>query len=63
MEPSTRDALERAARLSELELAADRLPEPTVHHWEFRAWLAAALALLRTLYPGMSAPAERLIFI
>ena len=61
MEPLTRDALARAARLSDLELAADRLPEPTARHRDFRAWLAAALALLVTLYPGMSAAAERLI--
>ena len=63
MEPSTRDALARAARLKELELAADRLPEPTAQRRDLRVWLAAFLALLATLYPGMSAAAERFIFI
>ena len=60
MESSVHDALERAARLSRLELAADRLPEPIRRGRDIRAIFAIALALLLTLCPGMSAAAERL---
>ena len=55
MEPSTRDALTRAARLERLELAAALLPEPETKRRDLRGWLAAALALLITCYPGISA--------
>ena len=55
------DALERAARLERLEAAADLLPEPAARRWNPRAWLAAALALLVALYPGMSAAAALFI--
>ena len=60
MDTYARDAMERAARLSELELAAKMLPEPAAPRWDVRALLAAALALLITLYPGMSAAAGAL---
>ncbi|MCH5287337.1 MAG: hypothetical protein J1E43_07940 [Christensenellaceae bacterium] len=57
MEPFAHDALNRAARLSELERAAALLPEVPARRWDLHALLAAALALLLTLYPGMSAAA------
>lgn len=63
MKPLTRDALERAARLAKLELAADALSARTVRRLDVRALLAAALALLFSLYPGMSAAAVALIGI
>ena len=61
MEPSARDALNRAARLSRLELAAGLQPEGARRGRELRAIFAAALALLLMLYPGMSAAAELFI--
>lgn len=55
MDPFAHDALNRAARLSELERAAALLEEIPSRRWDLRALMAAALALLLTLYPGMSA--------
>lgn len=56
MDAATRDALERAERLSRLERAAGLLADgPSVRQRDVRALLGAALALLLTLYPGMSA--------
>ena len=57
MDDFTRDAMNRAARLARLERAAMALPEPMARRLDLRALLAAALALLLTLYPGMSAAA------
>ena len=58
MDDVTRDVLDRAARLSRLELAASLLgEEPSVRRRDLRALLGAALALLLALYPGMSAAA------
>ena len=55
MEAFTQDALNRAARLARLERAAAALPDGAARRRDVRALLAAALALLLTLYPGMSA--------
>ena len=57
MEPLARDALERANRLSKLEQAAALLPEVRGWRCDIRGLLVAALALLMTLYPGLSAAA------
>ena len=57
MEPLARDALKRANRLSELERAAALLPADHGRRWDIRGLLVAALALLMTLYPGLSAAA------
>lgn len=57
MEPLARDALDRADRLSELERAAAFLPAGHGRRWDLRGLVVAALALLMTLYPGLSAAA------
>ena len=57
MESLARDALDRADRLSELEQAAALLPAVRGRRWDIRGLLVAALALLMTLYPGLSAAA------
>lgn len=61
MDAFTRDALCRAARLSRLERAAAALENAPARRWDVRALLAAALALLLVLYPGMSAAASMII--
>ena len=58
MEAFTQDALNRAARLARLERAAASLPDGAARRRDVRTLLAAALALLLTLYPGMSAAAS-----
>ena len=57
MDALTQDALERADRLSRLERAAAALKTEPDRRRDVRAALAAALALLLALYPGMSAAA------
>lgn len=61
MDAFTRDALERAARLSRLEEAALTVQEPPARRRDVRMLLATALALLLALYPGMSAAASRMM--
>lgn len=57
MDTFTQDVMDRAARLSRLEQAAAALKDVPGRRRDVRALLAAALALLLTLYPGMSAAA------
>ena len=61
MDAFTQDALERAARLSRLERAATAMENIPIRRRDGRPLLAAVLALLLTLYPGMSAAAELLM--
>ena len=63
MDANARDAMARAARLSRLESAARALPESPARRRDVRALLAAALALLLALYPGMSAAAATMMII
>ena len=61
MDDFTRDALARAASLSRLERAAAALEGVPARRRDLRALLAAALALLLALYPGMSAASSMLM--
>ena len=61
MDAFTHDALERAARLSRLEAAAVALQDVPARRRDVRMLLAAALALLLALYPGLSAAAFEMI--
>lgn len=64
MDEATRDVLNRAARLSQLELAAGLLEdEAPTRRRDLRALLGTALALLLALYPGMSAAASTFIML
>ena len=53
-EPYTADVLARAAQLAELERAAEALMLPR-QRWDFRAGLIAAMAVLMSLLPTVSA--------
>ena len=58
MEAFTRDAVARADRLARLECVAAAMEAiDSARRRDVRALLAAALALLLALYPGMSAAA------
>lgn len=57
MKDYARDALARAEHLAELERAARVLTGAASSRRDLRAWIAAAVALLLSLYPGVSAAA------
>lgn len=64
MDNAARDVMDRAARLARLERAAAVIArEQPARRMDIRPLLAAALALLLSLYPGMSAAATLLTTI